>query len=394
MTNPVIDLALDEVIAEDYLRSFSEHYEIVNNCIMMLDKAPTDQDVIDEVFRSLHTIKGNADMCQLKALTQFVHKLEDVVSAIRDNHIEYSQVLGEIILLCLDKTREASRDVFAGRPINTVLLQKIQVQLEGFKSADDIRSQETVNQIIGLLTGHIVDTDNNAIVATDAGRPGQKSLFVDTAPETKVSSVMSAPYSKEKLTEQTLQTLQNLQQLTQLLEQKIPFWHGRLERTLPLLMAFNNELAVPVNPVQLEAALYAHDLAFAFLSDALIHKDSKFNDSDLAELHSHPGLSSNLLAFKPEWNLARQIVLQHHEKWDGSGYPNGLKAEQIEIGAQILAIVDTFESITHPRPDRQYKRSVLRAVTEINNCALTQFSPDLIPVFNKVVKTVISRMKK
>ena len=111
-------------------------------------------------------------------------------------------------------------------------------------------------------------------------------------------------------------------------------------------------------------------------------------------MQQHPELSANFLELIPGWEDAREIVLQHHERWDGTGYPSGIKGDEIRPGAQLLAVVDAFESMTHSRPDRQYKRSILRAMTEINNCSGTQFSPHVTSLFNSVVKETLAQRRK
>jgi HD-GYP domain-containing protein (c-di-GMP phosphodiesterase class II) len=135
------------------------------------------------------------------------------------------------------------------------------------------------------------------------------------------------------------------------------------------------------DPVQLRAAVYMHDVALAFLTDDLVLKNNKYDQSDIDRMQIHPKLSSDYVALIPGWENAAAIILQHHERWDGTGYPSGVSGEKIRPGAQILAIVDAYESITQPRPDRQHKRSVLRAVTEINSHSGTQFSPELVSQF-------------
>jgi len=83
-------------------------------------------------------------------------------------------------------------------------------------------------------------------------------------------------------------------------------------------------------------------------------------------------------------------VAQHHVWSDGSdGYPLRSPPEPPHIGAQMLALVDAYESMTLPRPDRQFRRSVLRAVMEINNLAGRQFSAELVPVFIALVRDMV-----
>jgi len=381
----VIQLILDDDIIEDYTASFSEHYVIINNCIGMLDNTPDDEDIINEVFRSLHTIKGNADMCQLDTITQFTHALEDIVAEIRDGNIEYQPLIGEIILLSLDKTKEFSKNIFNNTPVDKNQVENICDELNRIKLQPD-QIQSIAKNVVNLISGHIVDKKNTHIVAADANSQ-IGGIFVDSPPaQQKAVDIMPCPYSKQEIDDNALDFLRGLKAWSVLMEQKIPYWKGRLERTLPMVTAINKQLDSPVDYVQLEAALYVHDVSFAFLSNHLLQKESKFDSIDLKEMQQHPQLSANLLKHVAGWENAAKIVLQHHEKWDGSGYPNRLKQNEIHPGAQIISIIDTFESMTSLRADRHFKRSVLRAVTEINNCAGSQFNPDIVLVFNTIIK--------
>lgn len=85
------------------------------------------------------------------------------------------------------------------------------------------------------------------------------------------------------------------------------------------------------------------------------------------------------------------MVLDHHESYDGTGYPNRLSGEQIHPGARILAIVDTFCSITTERSDRSYKKSLLSAISEINANIEVQFDPKLVNAFNDVVRGLMMK---
>ena len=137
-----------------------------------------------------------------------------------------------------------------------------------------------------------------------------------------------------------------------------------------------------------------HDIGFAFLEEKFWNSEVKFTATDFKQMQMHPELAADLMSQMPEWSDAKQIVLQHHERWDGAGYPHRIKGDKIRPGAQLMSVIDAFESMTHSRPDRQYKRSILRAMTEINNCSGSQFSPHLTALFNTVVRDTLTHRKK
>ena len=84
-----------------------------------------------------------------------------------------------------------------------------------------------------------------------------------------------------------------------------------------------------------------------------------------------------------------EIILSHHERFDGTGYPNRLEGEKIPIGARILAVMDAFEAMTVGRPYRE-NLSLDEAVRELKSCSGTQFDPDLAPHFLKVIDRLLN----
>ncbi len=382
MAEPNIKLYMEPEVVSDFRDSYGEQYEIIANCIMYLDQSPADTDLVDEVFRALHIVKGNASMCQMDAVAGLVHAVEDLVDFIRNDQLAYDQHVGESILLAMDRSKELAEAIFLDQAYDKPILSRLVDRIRD-RNAWQQRSEYAAKQIIHLISGHIVEADSPLLDAQPTELPtsdpvAHKPLFA---------------ISPKSSTKQTDGALDTFLRLNQLLEQKLAYWQDRVQRSLPLAVALNKSLGEPVQQAQLEASVYMHDAAYAFLADDLILKDGKFTDDEQAQLRQHPQLSAELVALHPDWSVAATIIRQHHERWDGAGYPNGLQGEQICIGAQILAVVDAYEAMTHPRPGRQYKRSLLRAVTEINHCSGTQFSPQVTEIFNTCLRELLTERK-
>ena len=86
------------------------------------------------------------------------------------------------------------------------------------------------------------------------------------------------------------------------------------------------------------------------------------------------------------WDDAALMVEQHHERFDGSGYPNGIKGDEIESGAMLISLADTYFAITNERSDRSYKRTLFSAVTLINGESGRQFSSNFVEMFNVTIR--------
>ena len=137
-----------------------------------------------------------------------------------------------------------------------------------------------------------------------------------------------------------------------------------------------------------------HDTGKIGIPDAVLLKRGKLTDEEFELVKSHTTLGVTILegARSPVLHLAREIALTHHERWDGSGYPAGLAAEQIPISGRIVALADVFDALTHERP---YKHAwpVDAAVAEIQNQSSRQFDPAVVeamlqtlPAFSRAVR--------
>lgn len=378
MSNLGINISIDDEIINDFRENLIDQYEIAAQAVQDLESNPNDSDAVHRVFRALHTVKGNSNLCQLDILTKFSHSVEEITVAMRQGEVKYTSILGELLLLSLDKIKEVSEDLFNKRDVDTDLLNKVESLLDSIAKQPGISLTQNATKIISLIANRTLQTDGLEVYGIDKLVPSQSELSAHKQTQAPPSMVAGLAHFK---------------QLSLLLESKIPYWEGRSERTLPLALALNELMGTPEDPVQLTAALYMHDTGFAFLDERFWNSQMKFSATDFKQMQMHPELAANLMSQMTDWNDARDIVLQHHERWDGAGYPNRIKGDKIRPGAQLLAVIDAFESMTHSRPDRQYKRSILRAMTEINNCSGTQFSPHLTALFNTVVRDTLTHRK-
>lgn len=123
-----------------------------------------------------------------------------------------------------------------------------------------------------------------------------------------------------------------------------------------------------------------HDVGKIGLPDAILHKPGKLDEEEWRFMRRHPELGFRMLEHIAFLRPALEIVLSHHERWEGGGYPQGLRGEEIPLGARIFAVVDTFDAMTSTRPYRE-ALSIEAAVEEIERCAGTQFDPAVAQAF-------------
>jgi len=137
---------------------------------------------------------------------------------------------------------------------------------------------------------------------------------------------------------------------------------------------------------QLEAAVYLHDFPMVRLSDEILYK-KKLDKYEFEQIKEHTAQAYEMALAAKGLEACAQIVYQHHERPDGSGYPEGIEDAGICDGAKILSICDAFHAMTHNTPYKARHRSIIRAIAEINACRGTQFASPWVDRFNIIVRT-------
>ncbi|MDG0793282.1 HD-GYP domain-containing protein [Cohnella ginsengisoli] len=136
-----------------------------------------------------------------------------------------------------------------------------------------------------------------------------------------------------------------------------------------------------------------HDVGKIGIPDAILSKDGPLDEMEWAIMRTHVNMGVRMLAHIEFLGPALDVVRCHHERWDGLGYPNGLRGEEIPICARIFAVCDTYDAITS---DRSYRASKSHetAVEEIKRFAGTQFCPAVVEAFIKLPADTMQRVRE
>jgi HD-GYP domain-containing protein (c-di-GMP phosphodiesterase class II) len=171
------------------------------------------------------------------------------------------------------------------------------------------------------------------------------------------------------------------------IDERSHYWRGRCERVLKNCLELNENLGLELAQDQLAVAVLMHDVGMAFLPIDVLHKAGDLTAQEKALVSSHTQVGRQLISGMSRWQSAAEIIYQHHEHYNGKGYPQGLCADEICAGAKILSIADAFEACTH---DRAYitriKRPALRALLILNHGAGEQFDKKYVQSFAAMVE--------
>jgi len=170
---------------------------------------------------------------------------------------------------------------------------------------------------------------------------------------------------------------------------------SHLERIKGFASLLARGLGLSQNEVQIiSIACQLHDIGKVGLPEGLLLRQEKYTEAELNKIKRHTIIGAELLSNSPSalLQVGETIALNHHERWDGSGYPNGTSGDQIPLSARVCAIADVFDALTTPRP---YKKeiSVEDASRLIIGASGSLFDPQLTEVFKEEFQSLL-KVKK
>jgi HD-GYP domain-containing protein (c-di-GMP phosphodiesterase class II) len=150
-------------------------------------------------------------------------------------------------------------------------------------------------------------------------------------------------------------------------------------------MALADELAVDEGSIlELYHGALLHDIGKLEIPASILRKPALLDADEWKVMRTHPQVGYDLLKKLPRFAGAAEIVVAHHEAFDGGGYPRGLKGEAIPVGARILSVADAYDSMTMPHTQRPPLPPAM-AVEEIERCSGSQFDPDIASALGDVL---------
>ena len=199
---------------------------------------------------------------------------------------------------------------------------------------------------------------------------------------------------EEHFREQEQTYLQIIQSLAKALEAKDAYTAGHSERVTAVAVKLGRRIGLSNKDLNLlEQGAYMHDLGKIGISDKCLNKPERLEPSEYEELKTHPKKTADILAPLKKFKAFAEIATWHHERWDGTGYPDGLKRDEIPLLARIVAIADAWDAISG---DRRYRKGVSFEVTlatmkkERND---GQWDPELLDQFIEMMEEELGHKK-
>jgi len=163
--------------------------------------------------------------------------------------------------------------------------------------------------------------------------------------------------------------------LAAVIDAKDPYTRGHSQRVMEYALMGGSSLSLSTEDMEtLEYASILHDIGKIAIDAQILNKPEGLTAAEWNIIREHPAIGANVIKEIPFLEKASELVLYHHERYDGKGYPTGLKGEDIPFGARLIAVADAFDTMT---TDRSYRTaySIDRSIKELNRCSGTQFCP-------------------
>ncbi|WP_269518896.1 HD domain-containing phosphohydrolase [Alteromonas sp. BMJM2] len=370
---------LEEDILADLMEEINELYESSEQTLIELELRPADNELQRALFRSIHTIKGDLGLVNFSPMIPLLQHVEDLLDFLRKGQVDYTSTMSDLVLLTMDRVKAFVEEVMQrGKADYDNTLHEQLVLAISRISPDNSAEHERLLTDAVLLLNPALDVARDDSAAIPAGQ---------AKPPVLASTGIPKDISSEKK-----QDVLFFRELMQTVERRSSFWAGKGDRIAKLAMYINDVADNIIDEDQLAVASYVHDFGMAFMPMKLLTKGDTLSENEFNLMRSHVYKSARLLEHLDEWDVARKIVMQHHERTDGSGYPLGIKEDDICEGAKLLAIIDTYDALTHARAHTEDKvMSKKEAVIHINKQAKGQFSMKWVRFFNQGMTGLLTK---
>lgn len=396
MTGEIVVSALERGRAEEALKRYADQASILVKISQIIAQAGLGyQSVLNAVAEQIAVWLG--DRCTIRLLSEDGQRLDPVAF----HHVDESKIslMGELYRSSPMRSDEG----FSGRVFQSgeaMLIPNISqeqalslIKREHRPYVDQIgicsllvvplRAQ---GKVIGTIIvsrdrpGHPYTEDDKALLQDVADRAAlaitNARLF--EAAERELAERKHAEQELERSLAQLRIAVQGTTQaLTKAAEARDPYTAGHQERTTRIACAIAEAMGLPGEVIeQIKIGGIIHDLGKMSVPAEILSKPSKLNSAEMSLIRTHPQVGYDILkGVEFPWPIA-QVLLQHHERWDGSGYPNGLSGEDILLAARILAVADVVEAMASHRPYRP-ALGIDKALEEISRNSGVLYDPEV-----------------
>jgi chemotaxis protein histidine kinase CheA len=380
---------LEPDILHDLKEEIFDLYESSLQNLVELELTPHDNEMQRALFRSVHTIKGDLGLVGFTPMIEVLQYLEDILDMLRKGETNYTSPLHDFVVRILDKVSTFVDDIVkeGKAEYDKVAIDATSEVIKQFTQDNKAQHEVMFKQAIATFSNTINESAH------------QEATNKISIPKTGIPKKISPDKQAELLF---------FRELIRPIEKRIGVFEGKADRIAALALYVNAYSENSIAEDQLAVACYVHDFGMAFMPEEIIKKQNSLSDMETNLLRSHVYKSTRLLEQLTNWDEARKIIMQHHERADGSGYPLGIARDDICAGAKLLAIVETYINLVTDiegnstsaalksnavaeNGNKTKPLSEVDAVIALNKDYKGQFSGNWLRTFNKAMTAYLNQ---
>jgi hypothetical protein len=322
----------DQETLQDFYDDFTNRYTEIEHLVAQIELEPQNETLFSTLYKALDVVRVSAGVSNLPPVAESLETVENILQRLMTKQVSYSSHFSEALILIMDQLLIVAREAAHSRQIPFQLFNTIQSGMRPMVLADQTTFTQAIDQTIAILTGEFI-SESDMHSGVDLFEDDADLFSVDPPSLDHPDNGTAPSYHHTIDISQILQLYRDRQDrdlalfriLAGSMAERHDFWGERTDYVMRFALGMNALAGNPVDWMQLEAAVYMHDFAMARLPDDVLGKKQDLAPSEWAKVVSHPMWGRDLLNILGGWEEAARIVLQHHERVDGTGYPHGLK---------------------------------------------------------------------
>lgn len=316
-----------------------------------------------------------------------------LVESLRDEYIVKAAINGDMALKIVQKSQP-----------DLILLDVMMPGIDGFEVCRQLKANYITRHIPVIFVTAMIGSDDEikglSLGAVDYITKPISPPIVQARVKTHLALSDQNRELERKVQERTQQLEETRLQIIQRLGRAAEYKDNETGLHVIRMSLYAYELAIAAGMSEEDANLLKHaapmhDIGKIGIPDEILKKKGRLDDDELVIMRTHSQIGAEIIGDDSSevLKLAKTVALTHHEKWDGSGYPNGLAGEKIPSVGRIVAIADVFDALTSERP---YKKAwpVEEALSFMNSQAGTHFDPYLIEIFLSISDKILDIQRR